>query len=130
MNVAYFVSLAECIVFWAVGWYPTLAWYKKKIEVILLQSTSLSQCVHPDNLRAANTYFSSSAIRRVKLLLRSTRSPSKKILDESRLNTLTEKFREWEEKLLEIELKRLSYSLDGRAKVQEVLNHKQIDHVS
>ncbi|KAJ7310719.1 hypothetical protein DFH08DRAFT_944068 [Mycena albidolilacea] len=121
-------SLAEWTVFWAVGWYPTLAWYKKKIEVILSQSTSLSQCVHPDNLRAANTYFSSSAIRRVKLLLRSTRSPSKKILDESRLNTLTEKFREWEEKLLETELKRLSYSLDGRAKVQEVLNHKHIDH--
>ncbi|KAF8162427.1 hypothetical protein K438DRAFT_1858588, partial [Mycena galopus ATCC 62051] len=117
-------SLAEWIVFWAVGWYPTLAWYKEKIEVILSKSTS----VHPDNLRVANTYFASSAIRRVKLLLRSTRSPSKKILDESRLNTLTEKFRGWEEKLLETELKRLSYSLDGRAKVQEVLNHKRIDH--
>ncbi|KAJ7803229.1 hypothetical protein B0H14DRAFT_2889330, partial [Mycena olivaceomarginata] len=93
-------SLAEWIVFWAVGWLPTLAWYKKKIEIILSQSTSLSQCVHPENLRAANTYFSSSAIRRVKLLLRSTRSPSKKILNESGLNTLTEKFRQWEEKLL------------------------------
>ncbi|KAF7377945.1 Protein kinase domain-containing protein [Mycena sanguinolenta] len=58
-------SLTDWIVFWVAGWHPTVAWYKEKIEAILpSQSTSLPQYVHSDNMRAANTYFASSAIQR------------------------------------------------------------------
>ncbi|KAJ6486800.1 hypothetical protein C8R45DRAFT_1098080 [Mycena sanguinolenta] len=123
-------SLTDWIVFWAVGWYPTVAWYKEKIGIILSQSTSLSQYAHLDNLLAANTYFASSAIRRVRLLLRSTHSPSRNIhVDvEPRLKNLTEDFRRLEEELLKNRLEERSYFLDQRATVQQVSNYQRIDH--
>ncbi|KAF7370161.1 Protein kinase domain-containing protein [Mycena sanguinolenta] len=86
-------SLTSWIAFWAVGWYPTVAWYKEKIESILAQSTSLSQYVHPDNLRAANRISEG-----------------------------------WEEELLKTRLEEGSYFLEQLATVQQVSNHRRIDH--
>ncbi|KAF7343360.1 Protein kinase domain-containing protein [Mycena venus] len=120
-------SLPKWIAFWAVGWYPTVAWYKKEIERILSESTSFCQFVHPANLQAANSYFAGAAIRRVALLLRSTHSPSKKTHVEPRLKLLTDEFRMLEEELLKTRLEERSYFLDQLATVQQVIDRRRID---
>ncbi|KAJ7894314.1 hypothetical protein B0H14DRAFT_3854405 [Mycena olivaceomarginata] len=120
-------SLANWIAFWAVGWYPTVAWYKENIISILSESTSLSQYVPPRQSAGRQEVFFRSGDPPRRLLLRSTHSPTRKIHFEPRLKILTEDFRRLEEELLKTKLEERSYFLDQPATVQRVSGHRRID---
>ncbi|KAF7296411.1 Protein kinase domain-containing protein [Mycena chlorophos] len=126
-------SLLRWVAFWAAGWHLSVTWYKNRIYNLLKTMLEIIPHVSAGNVNAAGVYFACPGMRRVELLLRSTKSaPAKDTFgkDEgeySKLKESKEEFRVSEEKRLEQRLSRLLYELDDVATVRLVTGPRRIE---
>ncbi|KAJ7856000.1 hypothetical protein B0H13DRAFT_1543536, partial [Mycena leptocephala] len=105
-------SLPAWVAFWAAGWHMTVTWYKNAIYKILKAMMRLLPHLKLVNIQAADTYFAGPAIRRVELLLRSTRSGDSNAHKDMRLVRLANKFKAEEEEWMSLQLEDLHYVVD------------------
>jgi hypothetical protein len=115
---------------WAAGWHGTVTWYKNRIYNILDAMTTLLQRIKPANVQAADTYFAGTAIQRVELLLRSTRSAPSTVYSDPQLARIAHAFQAFEEKKLLSQLDGLAYELDDTATLRMITGSRRIERVS
>ncbi|KAJ7056300.1 hypothetical protein C8F01DRAFT_1029337, partial [Mycena amicta] len=105
-------SLPQWTVFWAAGWHPIVTWYKNQIYKLLRAMNNLVPQVLPANRNYAQSYYHQSSIDQIELLLRSTRSASDEVLNDSNLVRLVQEFQDAEEAKLKARLETLLYQVD------------------
>ncbi|KAJ7617951.1 hypothetical protein FB45DRAFT_932998 [Roridomyces roridus] len=120
-------SLLSWVAFWAAGWHATVTWYKNRIYVLLNAMLSLVRRVKSGNRQAADKYLYGSAMARVELLLRSTRSAPETAYDDLRLTKVADDFQEAEEKKLKDKLEGLVYELDDVDTIRLLTGPRRIE---
>ncbi|KAJ7230020.1 hypothetical protein GGX14DRAFT_581900 [Mycena pura] len=120
-------SLLTWVAFWAGGWHATVTWYKNRIYNLLSAMMRLVQRVKPANVNFAGDYFAGPGIRRVELLLRSTRSAASTAYDDARLASITRAFQDMEAERLESQMKGILYELDDVATIRLITGPRRIE---
>ncbi|KAJ7065527.1 hypothetical protein C8F01DRAFT_982091, partial [Mycena amicta] len=129
-------SLLRWVAFWAAGWHISVTWYKNRIYNILEAMMRLIPHVSAGNVNAAGTYFAGTGIRRIELLLRSTKSVSAKDsygkddAEYAKLKETKEEIQRVEEKRLESRLDGMLYELDDVATVRLITGPRRIERAS
>ncbi|KAK7029940.1 kinase domain-containing protein [Favolaschia claudopus] len=126
-------SLIKWLAFWAAGWHLTVTWFKNMIYKILSTMLSLMRRAKVANANAMYGYLSGPGIRRVELLLRSTRSaeavsPSAYPTDAHLAQVATE-FRVTEADKLKRQLARLRYELDNITTLRLTTGLRRIERI-
>ncbi|KAJ7151760.1 hypothetical protein C8R43DRAFT_886602, partial [Mycena crocata] len=120
-------SLLSWVAFWARGWHATVTWYKNRIYALLAAMLSLVKRIKTANVQAADTYLAGGVIRRVELLLRSTRSAPGKTYDDPRLTRIADAFQDAEEERVRTQLDGLLYELDDIATLRLITGPRRIE---
>ncbi|KAJ6608452.1 hypothetical protein B0H10DRAFT_1815812 [Mycena sp. CBHHK59/15] len=120
-------SLLSWVAFWAAGWHATVTWYKNRIYNILQAMAGFAGRVHAANRHALNTYYAGPAMRRVELLLRSTRSAPGTVYNDARLRAIADTFRTAEADHLQEQLEELLYELDDTATLRLITGSRRIE---
>jgi hypothetical protein len=123
-------GLPAWVAFWAAGWHMTVTWYKNAIYKILKAMMRLLPHLKLVNIQAADTYFAGPAIRRVELLLRSTRSGDSNAHKDMRLVRLANKFKAEEEEWMSLQLEDLHYVVDDVSTIPLITGPGRIERVS
>ncbi|CAK5271410.1 unnamed protein product [Mycena citricolor] len=107
-------SLLSWTAYWAAGWHTSVTWHKNRIysllRAMLNLPTSALKPILPANIQRVDTYLASLPMRRIELLLRSTRSAGPE-RDEN-LAKVREKIEGHENKRIQDRLTKLRYELD------------------
>ncbi|KAJ6594849.1 hypothetical protein B0H19DRAFT_1096915 [Mycena capillaripes] len=120
-------SLLSWVAFWAAGWHASVTWYKNRIYNLLDAMMSLLRRIKPANVQAADTYFAGTAIQRVELLLRSTRSAPSKVYSDPRLKRITDAFQDLEEEKLLSVLDGMVYEIDDVTTLRMITGSRRIE---
>ncbi|KAJ6608432.1 hypothetical protein B0H10DRAFT_2226840 [Mycena sp. CBHHK59/15] len=120
-------SLLSWVAFWAAGWHASVTWYKNRIYNLLQTIASFAGRVHAANRRALDTYYGGPAMRRVELLLRSTRSAPGTVYDDPRLRLIADAFRTTEADHLQQQLEGLLYELDDTTTLRLLTGPRRIE---
>ncbi|KAJ6573432.1 hypothetical protein DFH09DRAFT_916098 [Mycena vulgaris] len=120
-------SLLSWVAFWAEGWHATVTWYKNRIYNILIAMMGIIERMKPANVQSADKYLAGPAMRRLELLLRSTRSAPSTAYDDARLTRIADAFQEAEETRLETQLDGLLYEIDDTATLRLITGPGRIE---
>ncbi|KAJ7090797.1 hypothetical protein B0H15DRAFT_836939 [Mycena belliarum] len=121
-------SLLSWLGFWAAGWHSTVTWYKNRIYRILEAMVSLLEHrVKAANLQSADKYFAGPGVRRVELLLRSTRSAASPVHEHAQLLRLADQYKKSEEDRLHAQLDGLLYEIDDTATLRLITGQGRIE---
>ncbi|KAJ7140785.1 hypothetical protein C8R44DRAFT_237363 [Mycena epipterygia] len=120
-------SLLSWVALWAAGWHATVTRYKNRIYKILAAMMSLLRHVKPANIQAVDTYLGGLELRRVELLLRSTRSAESTAYNDPRLTRIADTFEDTESEKLATQLKGLLYELDDTTTLRLITGTRRIE---
>ncbi|KAJ6585554.1 hypothetical protein B0H19DRAFT_424284 [Mycena capillaripes] len=121
-------SLVSWVAYFAAGWHTSVTWYKNRIYNILYAMVSVAKRVKSANVEAVNSYLAGEELQRLELLLRSTRSTDRPVLEGTPLRSLTDEYQTEEAAKFEDRLKTLNYELDDVATIQLITKKRRVEH--
>ncbi|KAF7372431.1 Protein kinase domain-containing protein [Mycena venus] len=121
-------SLVSWVAYFAAGWHTSVTWYKNRIYNIVYAMVSVAKRAKSANVQAVNSYLSGLELQRLELLLRSTGSTDRPVVDGTPLRRLTDEYQIEEAAKFEDRLKTLNYELDEVATIQLITKKRRVEH--